>query len=211
VCSSDLDGLVVFQETALFPWMTAGKNILYGLKPRGEEQDQTLRRADGLLERTGLLAFRSKYPARLSGGMQRRTELARAMINDPTIIILDEPFRGLDAMTKKLMLEYYATLFEDTGRTNLFITTDIGEAIFLADRLLIMSHIPTRVSEVIDVDLPRPRALANIVNNDRANDIKVRALSLLYEEAMKSFASGSQATADFVDAYIRRMTESGSA
>jgi NitT/TauT family transport system ATP-binding protein len=203
------DRLVVFQETALFPWMTTRENILYGPKARGEEQSQARRRADGLLERTGLQAFRNKYPAQLSGGMQRRAELARAMINDPTIIILDEPFRGLDAMTKNLMLEYYATLFEDTGRTNLFITTDIGEAIFLADRLLIMSHIPTCVREVIDVDLPRPRALADIVDSDQANDIKARALSVLYDEAMKSFASGSRATSDFVDAYIRRMTATG--
>lgn len=199
------DRLVVFQETALFPWMTTKANILYGPKARSEDEDDALRRAGDLLERTGLQAFRNKYPAQLSGGMQRRAELARAMINDPAIIILDEPFRGLDAMTKALMLEYYAKLYEDTGRTNLFITTDIGEAIFLADRLLIMGNIPTRVREVIEVDLPRPRSLAQIVDDNRANDIKTRALAVLYEEAMKSFASGSQAAADFFDAYVRRM------
>ena len=84
-----------------------------------------------------------RVPAQLSGGMQRRAELARAMINNPAVMILDEPFRGLDAMTKELMWEYYSALFEETRRTNFFVTTDIDEAIFLADRLLIMSNIPT--------------------------------------------------------------------
>ena len=89
--------------------------------------------------------------------MQRRAELARAMINNPAVMILDEPFRGLDAMTKVLMWEYYAALFEETRRTNFFVTTDIDEAIFLADRLLIMSSIPTQVRAVLEIDVPRPR------------------------------------------------------
>jgi NitT/TauT family transport system ATP-binding protein len=126
------------------------------------------------------------------------------MINNPSIMILDEPFRGLDAMTKELMWEYCARLFEEKARTTLFVTTDIDEAIFMADTLLIMSNIPTRVREVIDVDIPRPRRPHDIVENDHANDIKARALALLHEEAMRSFAGGSKAAADFVDAYSRR-------
>ncbi|HLY57359.1 MAG TPA: ABC transporter ATP-binding protein, partial [Stellaceae bacterium] len=125
------DRLVVFQETALFPWMTTRENILYGPKARGEGGEASRRRAAGLLDRVGLAAFQARYPAQLSGGMQRRAELARAMINDPAVMILDEPFRGLDAMTKKLMLEYYLGLYEASRRTSLFITTDIDEAIVL--------------------------------------------------------------------------------
>ncbi len=199
------DRQVVFQETALFPWMTTLENVRYGPSARGELTPANKARADELLDRVGLGAFRARYPRHLSGGMKRRAELARALINDPAIMILDEPFRGLDAMTKRLMLEYYARLSADTGRTNFFVTTDVDEAIFLADRLLVMTQIPTRVRAVIDVDLPRPRRFADLAGDDRANEIKMTVLSLLHEEVMKSFASGSRAATDFIDAYRRRL------
>jgi len=201
------DRLVLFQETALFPWMTTYDNILYGPRARGEVTKSTLEFAEFLLAKVGLQDFRKKYPTQLSGGMQRRAELARAMINNPKVMILDEPFRGLDAMTKELMWEYYAALYEENRRTNFFITTDIDEAIFLADRLLVMSNIPTQVRAVIEVDVPRPRKLSDIVENDRANEIKMQALSILHEEAMKSFSRGSKAAADFVEAYSKRISK----
>ena len=202
------DRLVLFQESALFPWMTTWDNILYGPRARGELTPETRELGEFLLTKVGLQDFRNKYPTQLSGGMQRRAELARAMINNPRIMILDEPFRGLDAMTKELMWEYYSALYEENRRTNFFVTTDIDEAIFLADRLLIMSNIPTRVRAVFEVDVPRPRKLGGIIESDRANEIKMRALSLLHEEAMKSFSRGSKAAADFVDAYSKRMAKS---
>ena len=201
------DRLVLFQESALFPWMTTYDNILYGPRARGEVTREALDMAEFLLNKVGLKDFRKKYPMQLSGGMQRRAELARAMINNPAVMILDEPFRGLDAMTKELMWEYYAALFEETRRTNFFVTTDIDEAIFLADRLLIMSNIPTQVRAVLEIDLPRPRTQIALVENDRANEIKMQALSILHEEAMKSFSRGSKAAADFVEAYSRRVTK----
>ncbi len=199
------DRLVVFQETALFPWMTTERNILFGPRARGEHSSTSAKRADFLLEKVGLRSFRKHFPSQLSGGMQRRAELARALINNPDVMILDEPFRGLDAMTKKLMLDYYARLCEEQPRTNLFVTTDIDEAIFLADRLLVMSHIPTRVRAVIDVDLPRPRHFTDLFQDNRANAIKMEALSLLHEEAMKGFAGGRKAASDFIEAYRRRL------
>ena len=198
------DRLVVFQESALFPWMTTYDNIMYGPRARGEDTQQARDLAEFLLEKVGLTAFRKKYPPQLSGGMQRRAELARAMINNPEVMILDEPFRGLDAMSKELMWEYYAGLYEESRRTNFFVTTDIDEAIFLADRLLIMTNIPARVRATIEVNVPRPRRLADIFDNERANEVKMEALSLLHEEAMKSFTGGSKAAADFIDAYARR-------
>ncbi len=201
------DRLVVFQETALFPWMTTYDNILYGPRARGEVTTQTLEFAEFLLSKVGLQEFRKKYPTQLSGGMQRRAELARAMINNPEIMILDEPFRGLDAMTKELMWEYYSGLFEESGRTNFFVTTDIDEAVFLADRILIMSNIPTQVRAVLNVDIPRPRRLVDMVTSERANEIKMEALSILHEEAMKSFSRGSKAAADFVEAYTKRVVK----
>lgn len=204
VTGPDRDRLVVFQETALFPWMTTYDNILYGPRARGEVTRETLDFAEFLLNKVGLQEFRNKYPLQLSGGMQRRAELARAMINNPRVMVLDEPFRGLDAMTKELMWEYYSRLFEESGRTNFFVTTDIDEAVFLADRLLIMSNIPTQVRAVVEVDLPRPRRLTDMVESDRANEIKREALSILHAEAMRSFARGSKAAADFVEAYLKR-------
>ena len=198
------DRLVVFQESALFPWMTTYDNIMYGPRARGEDNAQSRALANFLLEKVGLRAFAKKYPPQLSGGMQRRAELARAMINNPEVMILDEPFRGLDAMSKELMWEYYAGLFEESHRTNFFVTTDIDEAIFLADRLIVMTNIPTKVRATLEVDIPRPRRLVNIFDNDHANEVKMQALSLLHEEAMKSFSGGSRAAADFVQAYSKR-------
>jgi len=187
------DRLVLFQESALFPWMTTYDNIMYGPRARGER-----------LKKVGLEAFRDKYPTQLSGGMQRRAELARAMINRPEVMILDEPFRGLDNMSKELMWEYYAALYEEDRNTNFFVTTDIDEAIFLADRLLIMTNLPTSTRAVIDIDIPRPRKIDDMGNNQRANEIKKEVMTLLHEEAMKSFAGGSKAAADFLDAYSKR-------
>ena len=199
------DRLVLFQETALFPWMTTGENVMYGPKARGQNTKEMRERGDYLLDKVGLTRFRNKYPSQLSGGMQRRAELARAMINDPSIMILDEPFRGLDHMTKELMWEYYSRLFEETGRTNFFVTTDIDEAIYLADRLIIMTNRPTRVRTVVEVDWERPRKLADLVDNDAVNLIKQEVLQVLHQEAMKSFAGGSKAAADFVNAFSKRV------
>jgi len=201
------DRLVLFQESALFPWMNTWDNTMYGPRARGEANAETREMAEFLLNKVGLAQFRKKYPAQLSGGMQRRAELTRAMINNPAVMILDETFRGLDAMTKELMWEYYSRLFEESRRTNFFVTTDIDEAIFLADRLLVMSNIPTQVRAVIEIDVPRPRTQLDLVENDRANEIKMQALSILHEEAMKSFSRGSKAAADFVEAYSKRVSK----
>jgi NitT/TauT family transport system ATP-binding protein len=199
------DRLVLFQESALFPWMTTWDNVMYGPRARGEDAEKSAEQAEFLLKKVGLEAFRDKYPAQLSGGMQRRAELARAMINKPEVMILDEPFRGLDHMSKELMWEYYASLYEEDRNTNFFVTTDIDEAIFLADRLLIMTNLPTSTRSVIEIDIPRPRNIEDMADNERANDIKTEVMTLLHEEAMKSFSGGSKAAADFLEAYTKRV------
>jgi len=198
------DRLVLFQESALFPWMTTFDNIMFGPRARGEDNQDATAMAEFLLTKVGLEAFRDKYPQQLSGGMQRRAELARAMINKPEVMILDEPFRGLDNMSKELMWEYYAGLYEGDRNTNFFVTTDIDEAIFLADRLLVMTNLPTNTRAVIDIDIPRPRKIEEVVHNPRANEIKKEVMALLHVEAMKSFTGGSKAAADFLDAYSKR-------
>jgi len=195
------DRLVVFQETALFPWMTTYENVCYGPKVRREMSAQKLKDTTmELLKLVGLQDFKDKYPTQLSGGMQRRAELVRAMINRPKVMFMDEPFRGLDAMTRALMQEYYVRLFEEHRGTNLFVTSELEEAIFLADRLLILTNTPCTVKKIIEVELPRPREFGLMASPEYL-DIKREALELLHEEAMKSFATGAVNAADFLDAY----------
>lgn len=197
------DRLMVFQETALFPWMTTLENVAYGPMVRGIKTMPEIRaEAVSLLKRFGLGEFTDRYPRELSGGMQRRAELARALINDPLVLLMDEPFRGLDAMTRQLMQEYLTRLFEETRTTTIFVTSEIDEAIFLADRLVVLSNTPARVAAVIDVDLPRPRDLSALTSA-RYVELKERALQLLYVEASSSFdMSGS--SADLKEAFEKR-------
>ena len=178
--------MVVFQETALIPWQTTIQNVTFGPIMRGEDRKIVEVKGKELLNKVGLGEFKEKFPIQLSGGMQRRAELARAMINDPQMMIMDEPFRGLDAMSRELMQEFFARLYEDNRRTNLFVTSEIDEAIFLADHLVVLSNRPTSVRTVIDIDLPRPRSF-DMLNTPEANEYKREAMDLLHEEAMKSF------------------------
>lgn len=181
--------MVVFQESALLPWLTTYENVVFGPKLRGELRGRALReQAMQLLQRVGLTEFKDKYPGQLSGGMQRRAELARALINEPAIMIMDEPFRGLDAMTRELMQEFFLRLFEDSRRTVLFVTSEVEEALFIADRLVILSNRPTRVRDVVRVPLPRPRDF-HMLSSPEAYEVKRHALALLHEEAIRAFSS----------------------
>src|SRR6266540_5361561 len=202
------DRLVVFQESALFPWMTSFENVMFGPEVRGMNPREARREAHRLLEKVGLKGFEDKYPSQLSGGMQRRCELARALINQPKIMLMDEPFRGLDAMTRELMQEYLLRLFEETRHTVLFVTSELEEAIFLADRLLILSAKPTAVKEVLAVDLPRPRDF-HVLTSRRYGELKQEALETLYHEAVKAFAKGSKAAYDLVEAFGKRVGGGG--
>ncbi len=198
------DRLVVFQETALFPWMTTFENIAYGPRvQRIMSSDQVCARTLDLLDRVGLSEFRDKYPMQLSGGMQRRAELARALINQPEVMFLDEPFRGLDAMTRELMQEYYLKLYEGSQQTTLFVTSEIDEALLIADTLLIMTNRPGRVAKTMDIALPRPREL-KVLTSQAYLRYKEEALEMLHEEAVKAFAGGSKAASDFLEAYAGR-------
>jgi NitT/TauT family transport system ATP-binding protein len=177
------DRIVVFQESALFPWMTVLDNVTFGPQSRRGRIDAAMRqRARVLLADVGLEEFAHRYPSQLSGGMQRRAELARAIVNEPALMLLDEPFRGLDAMTRELMQEQYLRLFEADARTTLFVTSELREAIFLADRLLIMTPRPARVRRTIEVDLPRPRQLAMLASA-RFREIYEETLLALEESA----------------------------
>jgi NitT/TauT family transport system ATP-binding protein len=182
------DRMVVFQETALIPWQTTFENVIFGPKMRGEKSGKALKdEAEALLVKVGLGEFIHKYPIQLSGGMQRRAELARALINEPSVMIMDEPFRGLDAMSRSLMQEFFLDLFEENKKTNIFVTSEVDEAIFLADNLVVLSNKPTSVQKVLKIKLPRPRDYKMLTSTE-AFEYKREALELLHDEAMKSFA-----------------------
>ena len=194
------DRMVVFQETALIPWQTTIDNITFGPLIRGEDKSAIKKEAETLLEKVGLIEFKDKFPIQLSGGMQRRAELARAMINRPEVMIMDEPFRGLDAMSRELMQDFFVKLFEENRKTNIFVTSEIDEAIFLADRLVVLTNKPTKVRKIININLSRPRNF-EMLRSKEAYDYKREAMELLHEEAMKSFTSKDDVGNEFMKAY----------
>lgn len=183
VTGPSAERLLLFQENALMPWLTTFDNVMFGPRARGEGGPEARRRAAALLDRMGLTDFRDRYPGELSGGMRRRAELARALINEPAVLVLDEPFRGLDAMTRELMHEYTAELFTEQPRTVLFITTDIDEALLLADQVFVMTERPARVRARFRIDLHQPRRRADLLNDDALQRIKNRAIDLLHTRA----------------------------
>lgn len=185
------DRIMVFQETALWPWMTVLENVLFGPRVFATmTMPEAKAKALQLLAKFGLLDFGNKYPGQLSGGMKRRAELAQALINNPKLMILDEPFRGLDVMTRELMQEYYIKLFEETRLTTLFITSELEEAIFLADRVLVMSGTPSRIVKTLEVDLPHPRPF-EVLTSERYLEIKKELMDALYgQDATEAAAPG---------------------
>jgi sulfonate transport system ATP-binding protein len=196
------DRLVVFQEAALFPWKSTLANVMFGPLNRNAPRGDIERQARAILQKLGLGEFEHKFPNQLSGGMQRRAELARALINSPTVMLLDEPFRGLDAMTRGLMQEYLLRLFEEAPVTTVFVTSEIEEAIFLADRILVVSSVPASLKRVIEVDLPRPRDV-KILSSPRFGEIHSEILELLLDEAKKTFSDGLSDAAEIVESYGR--------
>jgi NitT/TauT family transport system ATP-binding protein len=152
------DRAVVFQAFVLLPWANVLTNAAFGLEARGVPKAERNRIATEQLRRVGLEGFEHHYPHQISGGMQQRVGLARALAVDPRIMLMDEPFGALDAQTRQLMQEDLVALWEtEAARTTVFITHSMDEAVYLSDRVLLMGTRPGRIQEVIDVDLPRPR------------------------------------------------------
>jgi NitT/TauT family transport system ATP-binding protein len=148
---------MVFQSYTLFPWLTVRENICFGLRERRVPRARQDEVADSFVARVGLRGFEDHYPKHLSGGMQQRTALARALANDPKILLLDEPFGALDTQTRALMQELLLGIWEADRTTVLFVTHDIDESIFLASRVVVMTARPGRIKCEVPVDLPHPR------------------------------------------------------
>jgi len=148
---------MVFQSYTLFPWLTVRQNICFGLRERRVPQNQQEEIAHYWIGKVGLAGFEHHFPKMLSGGMQQRTAIARALANDPKILLLDEPFGALDTQTRSLMQELLLRIWENDRKTVLFVTHDIDEAVFMANRVVVMTARPGRIKAVVDVALARPR------------------------------------------------------
>lgn len=174
---------MVFQSYTLFPWLTVRENILFGRRATPEA-------ADRLIARVGLRGFEHHYPKMLSGGMQQRTALARALANDPKILLLDEPFGALDNQTRALMQELLLGIWEADRKTVLFVTHDIDEAIFMANRVAVMSARPGRVKAEVRVDLPHPRHYT-MKTSPEFSRLKAEITELIRAEALKAVEQGA--------------------
>lgn len=151
---------MVFQEDAVFPWLTVYDNVGYGLKVRKVDEKVRKERVKRCIESVGLCGCENSYPKELSGGMKKRVDLARVLANDPKMLLMDEPFGALDAMTKEMMQEELVQIWENSRKTIVFVTHDIEEALFLADRIVVVQHIKNGgEAEIIDVSFPRPRTV----------------------------------------------------
>ncbi|GLS18827.1 ABC transporter ATP-binding protein [Labrys miyagiensis] len=148
---------MVFQSYTLFPWLTVAENVAFGLRESGLPETERSAVVAQWLERIGLQGFAQHYPKQLSGGMQQRTAIARALANNPDMLLLDEPFGALDNQTRSLMQELLLGIWEREAKTILFVTHDIEEAIFLGSRVVVMSARPGRIKTILPVDLPHPR------------------------------------------------------
>lgn len=148
---------VVFQEYALFPWLTARRNVEFGLKQQGMDRAQRRERAAALLEMTGLSHAAERYPFELSGGMRQRVAVARALATQPRVLLMDEPFAAIDALTRATLQQELLRIWQELGISVFFITHNIEEAVFLAQRVVVMSPHPGRIERIVEVPLPYPR------------------------------------------------------
>ncbi len=177
---------MVFQAYNLFPWMTISENIQFGLKQKHASKKQAKEIAEHYANMVGLKDFQTQYPNSLSGGMRQRVAIARALANDPSVLLLDEPFGALDMQTRGVMQELLLDLWQKSPKTIIMVTHDIEEAIFLADRVAIMSARPGKIKEIIDVSegLPRPRNY-HVKTTEQFIKYKERASDIIREESMR--------------------------
>ena len=172
---------LVFQHHTLFPWRKVIDNVAFGLKMKGIPRAERHKRALELLELVGLAGFEHHYPSQLSGGMQQRVEIARVLINYPRVMLMDEPFGALDAQTRSMMQQLLLEVWERIKTTIIFITHDIDEALYLADRILVMSARPGRIIEQVDVAFARPRQIELLTSDDFIR-LKRYCLELLHSQ-----------------------------
>jgi len=186
------DRIVVFQNGALFPWKTIIENVAFGPIVQGRmTRKQALDKARTMLAEAGLRNLESNYPGEISSGMRRRVEIARALMNDPKVLLLDEPYRALDSLTKSVMHEALLETFDKNQVTIFFITHDLEEAIFLGHRVVIMTTRPCRPKKVLTIDIPHPRDYS-VLTAKRFREYLDETVEAVHEEALKAFAAGER-------------------
>jgi NitT/TauT family transport system ATP-binding protein len=176
---------MVYQSYTLFPWLTVAENVAFGLREKGVGAAERGRIVESYLDKVGLSGFARHYPKQLSGGMQQRTAIARALANDPAILLLDEPFGALDNQTRALMQELLLGIWESERKTVLFVTQDIEEAFFLASRVVVMTARPGRIKADLSVDLPHPRHYT-MKTSPEFSQLKARLTEEIRVEAVRA-------------------------
>jgi len=186
------DRMVVFQHGALFPWKTLAENVAYGPMVQGVlKKSEALEKAGHMLAEAGLGDVGHKYPGEVSSGMARRAEIVRALINDPKVLLLDEPYRAMDSLTKSIMHEALLEVYDRTKVTIFFITHDLEEAIFLGDRAVIMTTRPATIKKIVDVTIPRPRSYETL-SSEGFRKLVDETKEAIHEEAIKAFEAGER-------------------
>jgi NitT/TauT family transport system ATP-binding protein len=163
---------VVFQEYHLFPWLTVAENVGFGLERSDRSPAEREARVDEMLDLVGLTEFRDAYPKSLSGGMKQRVAIARSLAVDPDLLLMDEPFGAVDAQTREMLQRELLDVWESTGKTILFVTHDVAEAVTLADRIVVMAADPGRVRAIVDVDIERPRDRGDAAFAERVGRVR---------------------------------------
>ena len=186
------DRIVVFQQGALFPWKTLAENVGYGPMVQGVlSKRRAIEKARDMLAEAGLGDFGDKYPGEVSSGMARRAEIVRALINNPRVLLLDEPYRAMDALTKAIMHEALLEMYDRTKVTIFFITHDLDEAIFLGDRVYVLTTRPCSLKKVVDVKIPRPRNY-EVLTSEQFRLLVEETKDAVHEEAIKAFHLGER-------------------
>ncbi len=186
------DRIVVFQNGALFPWFTVLDNVIFGPVMQGVMSEKEAKdKAHYMLGQMGLMGIASNYPSEISSGMRRRVEIARAMMNDPRVLLLDEPFRAMDALTKTVVHQFLLDVYDKSKTTIFFITHDLEEAIFLGSKVYIMTTRPATIKKILNVDIPRPRDFRVLSSPDYLR-LKEECIAAVHEEAIKAFKAGER-------------------
>ena len=179
---------ILFQDDALLPWKTVLDNVAVGPRFRGVPRDEAHAEARDWLRRVGLAQFEDRHPHQLSGGMRKRVALAQSLINDPAILLMDEPFSALDVQTRSIMSNELLALWDQSRPSVVFVTHDLEEAIALADRVVVMTAGPGTVKQVYDIDLPRPRPVPEIRFDPRFIEIYEEIWNTLRDEVRRAYA-----------------------
>ena len=179
---------MVFQESGLFPWMTVEANVAFGLMTRGVPRKEQAARVEGALRLVGLTKYRKLYPHQLSGGMRQRGAIARAFVTDPGMLLMDEPFAALDAQNRTILQAELVRIWEETGKTVVYITHSIDEALLLGDRCVIMTASPGRFKQIIDIPFAHPRNVMTLSTSPQFNEMKLAIWRVLEDEVNRARA-----------------------